>query len=172
MSDLIKESFMPSDQPSNGFGRAILGGIESGARFADASTSRAISERNAKLQELAADVVLEDHHKQALVELQMARIIQGEQSSKFASGGVVTTTGTPAILSAAEASQAAIRAANAISVGQSKSKQLLMDAESTRFEGKARSMASNTAGFLALAKGAASFKPKKKGLSSAKNSNI
>lgn len=163
MSEVLKNAFAPgAEKKSSGLGNLILSGVEAGSSFAAGSTQRAISERNARMQELSADVLLDDAHKQALVELQIGRIIQGEQASSFAAGGVVTTTGTPAIQAAAEASSAALRAASTITAGVSGADKLRADAVATRFEGKAQQFSTNTRGLLALTKGVTEFAGRKK----------
>lgn len=152
------------------FAPAIMGGIQGGAQIAQGRQQRALAEHNAKLQELDAQQVLQDAEMQAFTELQMGRIIVGEQKAGFAAGGVVTTTGTPAVLAAQEASMAAQRVGNVMMQGQAEAARLRRGADSMRFQGRSAQLASTVSGLTSLGMGAAnsaSLMPKKTSLGGA-----
>ena len=137
------------------FAPAIMGGIQGGAQIAQGRQQRALAEHNAKLQELDAQQVLQDAEMQAFTELQMGRIIVGEQKAGFAAGGVVTTTGTPAVLAAQEASMAAQRVGNVMMQGQAEAARLRRGADTMRFQGRSAQLASTVSGLTSLGMGAA-----------------
>ncbi len=148
-------------------------GISAGAELQDGSTQRALAEHNAKIDELDAEKVLGDAHEQAFVELQRGRIIAGEQASGFASGGVVTTTGTPAILKAQEAAMAAIRASSVIHQGQGAAYRLRRSAGVSRFGGKTAQRTSQIKALTILGKGANTIlKNKKTNIGSSATTNL
>ena len=135
------------------FAPAIFGGIQGGAQIAQGRQQRALAEHNAKLSELDAQQVLQDAEMQAFTELQMGRIIVGEQKAGFAAGGVVTTVGTPAILAAQEAAMASQRVANVMMQGQAEASRLRRGADSMRFQGRNAQLASTVGGLTSMGKG-------------------
>jgi hypothetical protein len=135
------------------FAPAIFGGIQGGAQIAQGRQQRALAEHNAKLSELDAQQVLQDAEMQAFTELQMGRIIVGEQKAGFAAGGVVTTVGTPAILAAQEASMASQRVANVMMQGQAEASRLRRGADAMRFQGRNAQLASTVGGLTSMSKG-------------------
>lgn len=141
------------------FAPAIFGGIQGGAQIAQGRQQRALAEHNAKLSELDAQQVLQDAEMQAFTELQMGRIIVGEQKAGFAAGGVVTTVGTPAILAAQEASMASQRVANVMMQGQAEASRLRRGADAMRFQGRNAQLASTVGGLTSM--GAGVFKSSK-----------
>jgi len=136
------------------FAQAIFGGIEGGAQIAMGRQQRALAEHNAKIAELDAQQVLQDAEQQAFIELQLGRIIVGEQKAGFAAGGVVTTTGTPAVLAAQEASMASQRVANVMMQGQAEAARLRRGADSMRFQGRSAQLASTVGGLTSMGMGA------------------
>lgn len=136
------------------FAPAIFGGIQGGAQIAQGRQQRALAEHNAKLAELDAQQVLQDAEMQAFTELQMGRIIVGEQRAGFAAGGVVTSVGTPAVLAAQEAAMASQRVANVMMQGQAEAARLRRGADSMRFQGRNAQLASTVGGLTTMGMGA------------------
>lgn len=136
------------------FAPAIFGGIQGGAQIAQGRQQRALAEHNAKLAELDAQQVLQDAEMQAFTELQMGRIIVGEQKAGFAAGGVVTSVGTPAVLAAQEAAMASQRVANVMMQGQAEAARLRRGADSMRFQGRNAQLASTVGGLTTMGMGA------------------
>ena len=134
--------------------QAIFGGIQGGAQIAMGRQQRALAEHNAKIAELDAQQVLQDAEQQAFTELQLGRIIVGEQKAGFAAGGVVTTTGTPAVLAAQEAAMAAQRVGSVMMQGQAEAARLRRGAEAMRFEGRSAQLASTVGGLTSIGRGA------------------
>jgi hypothetical protein len=130
------------------FAQAIFGGIEGGAQIAMGR------QQSAKIAELDAQQVLQDAEQQAFTELQLGRIIVGEQKAGFAAGGVVTTTGTPAVLAAQEAAMAAQRVGNVMMQGQAEASRLRRGADAMRFEGRSAQLASTVGGLTSIGRGA------------------
>jgi hypothetical protein len=133
--------------------QAIFGGIQGGAQIAMGRQQRALAEHNAKIAELDAQQVLQDAKQQAFTELQLGRIIVGEQKAGFAAGGVVTTTGTPAVLAAQEAAMAAQRVGNVMMQGQAEASRLRRGADAMRFEGRSAQLASTVGGLTSIGRG-------------------
>ena len=136
------------------FAPAIFGGIQGGSQIAQGRQQRALAEHNAKLAELDAQQVLQDAEMQAFTELQMGRIIVGEQKAGFAAGGVVTSVGTPAVLAAQEAAMASQRVANVMMQGQAEAARLRRGADSMRFQGRNAQLASTVGGLTTMGMGA------------------
>jgi hypothetical protein len=135
------------------FAQAIFGGIEGGAQIAMGRQQRALAEYNAKIAELDAQQAMQDAETQAFIELQKSRIIVGEQKAGFAAGGVVTTTGTPAVLAAQEAAMAAQRVGNVLMQGRAEAARLRRGADAMRFEGRSAQLASTVGGLTSMGKG-------------------
>jgi hypothetical protein len=135
------------------FAQAIFGGIEGGAQIAMGRQQRALAEHNAKIAELDAQQVLQDAEQQAFTELQLGRIIVGEQKAGFAAGGVATTTGTPAVLAAQEAAMAAQRVGSVMLQGQAEAARLRRGADAMRFEGRSAQLASTVGGLTSIGRG-------------------
>jgi len=135
------------------FAQAIFGGIEGGAQIAMGRQQRALAEYNAKIAELDAQQAMQDAETQAFIELQKSRMIVGEQKAGFAAGGVVTTTGTPAVLAAQEAAMAAQRVGNVLMQGRAEASRLRRGADAMRFEGRSAQLASTVGGLTSMGKG-------------------
>jgi len=135
------------------FAQAIFGGIEGGAQIAMGRQQRALAEYNAKIAELDAQQAMQDAETQAFIELQKSRMIVGEQKAGFAAGGVVTTTGTPAVLAAQEAAMAAQRVGNVLMQGRAEAARLRRGADAMRFEGRSAQLASTVGGLTSMGKG-------------------
>lgn len=135
------------------FAQAIFGGIEGGAQIAMGRQQRALAEHNAKIAELDAQQAMQDAETQAFIELQKSRMIVGEQRVGFAAGGVVTTTGTPAVLAAQEAAMAAQRVGNVMMQGQAEASRLRRGADAMRFQGRSAQLASTVGGLTSMGKG-------------------
>ena len=135
------------------FAQAIFGGIEGGAQIAMGRQQRALAEYNAKIAELDAQQAMQDAETQAFIELQKSRMIVGEQKAGFAAGGVVTTTGTPAVLAAQEAAVAAQRVGNVLMQGRAEAARLRRGADAMRFEGRSAQLASTVGGLTSMGKG-------------------
>ena len=135
------------------FAQAIFGGIEGGAQIAMGRQQRALAEYNAKIAELDAQQAMQDAETQAFIELQKSRMIVGEQKVGFAAGGVVTTTGTPAVLAAQEAAMAAQRVGNVLMQGRAEASRLRRGADAMRFEGRSAQLASTVGGLTSMGKG-------------------
>ena len=133
---------------------AIFGGIQGGAQIAMGRQQRALAEHNAKISELDAQQAMQDAESQAFNELQMGRIIVGEQKVGFAAGGVVTTTGTPAVLAAQEASMAAQRVGSVMMQGKAQADSLRRGADAMRFQGRSAQLASTVGGLTSIGMGA------------------
>ena len=114
---------------------------------------RALAEHNAKIAELDAQQAMQDAETQAFIELQKGRMIVGEQRAGFAAGGVVTTTGTPAVLAAQEAAMAAQRVGNVMMQGQAEAARLRRGADAMRFQGRSAQLASTVGGLTSIGKG-------------------
>jgi len=136
------------------FAQAIFGGIEGGAQIAMGRQQRALAEYNAKIAELDAQQAMQDAETQAFIELQKSRMIVGEQKVGFAAGGVVTTTGTPAVLAAQEAAMAAQRVGNVLMQGRAEAASLRRGADAMRFEGRSAQLASTVGGLTSIGMGA------------------
>lgn len=136
------------------FAQAIFGGIEGGAQIAMGRQQRALAEHNAKIAELDAQQAMQDAETQAFIELQRGRMIVGEQRAGFAAGGVVTTTGTPAVLAAQEAAMAAQRVGNVMMQGQAEAARLRRGADAMRFQGRSAQLASTVGGLTSIGMGA------------------
>jgi len=136
------------------FAQAIFGGIEGGAQIAMGRQQRALAEYNAKIAELDAQQAMQDAETQAFIELQKSRMIVGEQKAGFAAGGVVTTTGTPAVLAAQEAAMAAQRVGNVLMQGRAEASRLRRGADAMRFEGRSAQLASTVGGLTSIGMGA------------------
>ena len=136
------------------FAQAIFGGIEGGAQIAMGRQQRALAEQNAKIAELDAQQAMEDAETQAFIELQKSRMIVGEQRVGFAAGGVVTTTGTPAVLAAQEAAMAAQRVGSVMMQGQAEASRLRRGADAMRFQGRSAQLASTFGGLTSIGRGA------------------
>tara|TARA_R100000315_G_C5232948_1_gene143995 strand:+ start:251 stop:742 length:492 start_codon:yes stop_codon:yes gene_type:complete len=135
------------------FAQAIFGGIEGGAQIAMGRQQRALAEHNAKIAELDAQQAMQDAETQAFNELQMGRMVAAEQRVGFAAGGVVTTTGTPAVLAAQEAAMAAQRVGNVMMQGQAEAARLRRGAEAMRFQGRSAQLASTVGGLTSVGRG-------------------
>jgi len=135
------------------FAQAIFGGIEGGAQIAMGRQQRALAEYNAKIAELDAQQAMQDAETQAFIELQKSRMIVGEQKAGFAAGGVVTTTGTPAVLAAQEAAMAAQRVGNVLMQGRAEAASLRRGADAMRFQGRSAQLASTVGGLTSMGKG-------------------
>ena len=135
------------------FAQAIFGGIEGGAQIAMGRQQRALAEQNAKIAELDAQQAMEDAETQAFIELQKSRMIVGEQRVGFAAGGVVTTTGTPAVLAAQEAAMAAQRVGSVMMQGQAEASSLRRGADAMRFQGRSAQLASTVGGLTSIGRG-------------------
>jgi len=135
------------------FAQAIFGGIEGGAQIAMGRQQRALAEYNAKIAELDAQQAMQDAETQAFIELQKSRMIVGEQKVGFAAGGVVTTTGTPAVLAAQEAAMAAQRVGNVLMQGRAEAASLRRGADAMRFQGRSAQLASTVGGLTSMGKG-------------------
>ena len=133
--------------------QAIFGGIQGGAQIAMGRQQRALAEYNAKIAELDAQQAMQDAETQAFIELQKGRMIVGEQRVGFAAGGVVTTTGTPAVLAAQEAAMAAQRVGNVMMQGQAEASRLRRSADAMRFQGRSAQLASTVGGLTSMGKG-------------------
>jgi len=136
------------------FAQAIFGGIEGGAQIAMGRQQRALAEYNAKIAELDAQQAMQDAETQAFIELQKSRMIVGEQKVGFAAGGVVTTTGTPAVLAAQEAAMAAQRVGNVLMQGRAEAASLRRGADAMRFQGRSAQLASTVGGLTSIGMGA------------------
>jgi hypothetical protein len=152
MGDFAKTIF--STVAKSATQQAIFSGIEGGSQIAMGRQQRALAEHNAKISELDAQQAMQDAESQAFNELQMGRIIVGEQKVGFAAGGVVTTTGTPAVLAAQEASMAAQRVGSVMMQGKAQADSLRRGADAMRFQGRSAQFASTVGGLTSIGMGA------------------